>query len=622
MTIDSESQYLRWSVPVPVFGSSYRDIVLGLKVKDLQISYIEAIIVTLEQTIGRRFYSTSEVFTPAELDQLCRSTILPPTTSIVKDHDSDGERDIMKWKLKERLLESEGSCRLVLEVKTWDGAPSDYGSIEVHFVETHSDSRSFYLNDPSYGEHRPFLYSLDTMNTGLPEMDGLFAGTKFVHSYVYSKEGTHLAIDLRSKAGRFIQLWQFRPLPAARAATATTTKTTKTAAVAPDSQVFSDPIRDISHLMDNWTMEEQGKETGTEEKEFRPMVIAWMYFADRDEELPIDLALSFDGTQLAILDRSGLYNQQRGERQGEEEEEEEDKEEEDQESCTAVYRYSPENVGTGEFPPEATAGSGFVRVNVGETCPGFVGFSGRAEFHIIATTDQNLKEELLVACDGVTIEIYSVFGVWSHLRTIVIDPVENSPSHRRDVNVALFKLLRGKYLVLVDAEGTKVSTWDIEAGVEVSSCTTFSPFETWCLRHTATASRDGKLIVVPGVKSVGVFETTTWKVVGWYRFPNVGARDFVGEALLIRNDTQIIVSIDWDEHPLHQRNRGYVIDLASMKVMERYVAAGNDNFEVLPMGKDCEEEGQLILSVGNSSASVFRFEDRLLLAPQASRDDE
>lgn len=70
------------------------------------------------------------------------------TTNNTTTHYSDyyGDHGIMKWKLKERLLESEGELYVAMEVKTWDGAPPDYGSIEIYWVETHINSRAFYQN--------------------------------------------------------------------------------------------------------------------------------------------------------------------------------------------------------------------------------------------------------------------------------------------------------------------------------------------------------------------------------------------------------------------------------------------------------------------------------------------
>jgi hypothetical protein len=58
--------------------------------------------------------------------------------------DHVAEQAIMKWRLKERLLESEGEFSMAIEIKTWDGAPLYYGSIEIYWVETHIDARAFY----------------------------------------------------------------------------------------------------------------------------------------------------------------------------------------------------------------------------------------------------------------------------------------------------------------------------------------------------------------------------------------------------------------------------------------------------------------------------------------------
>ncbi|KAF9095471.1 hypothetical protein BGX23_000435 [Mortierella sp. AD031] len=580
ITIDSRTKYTKWNIPVPQLSKSYFDIVLGIKVKDLQLKYIEAVIVTIEQTIGRRLYYKAEVFTPQDLEQLCATTSTTPNSSRPKSVESE-DGDIMKWKLKEQLLASEGLFHAAIEVKTWNGAPTNHGSIELYFVETHVDSRSVYQNDPFYREHQPCIFSIDVNNTGRPEIDSLAERPNFVDSYVFSREGAHLAVDVLSKSGRFVLLYQIRELSA------------------------SDPrcITQFDTILSR-TQEKQ------EDKRFSPMVVAWMYFSKKVEAQSVDLALSFDGTQLAVLDK--VSSSPGGNVGGEGKD--------DYECCTAVYRYSPKSIGTGEFPPEATVGSGFVRVNVTETCPGLIGFAGRAEFHIVATKDQNLKDELLVACDGVTIDIYSVFGVWSHLRTIVLDPAPNDCVYRRNVFAALFKQLRGKYVILVDARGSKVTTWDIEKGIEVASSTMFSALEMWALSHIANVSRDGSLIAIPGKQHIGIYETTSWRVVGWYKFPDIAQREFVGEGQFIRNDTQFMVAIESDDQPFYRKNRGYVIDLATMAVVELYVSSGSDIFRALPT-KDCRED-QLILGIGNSSACAFRLEGRLLLAPRPSEDDD
>lgn len=62
------------------------------------------------------------------------------------DSDEDAALGIMKWKIKEQLLQSEGAFHAAIEVKTWEGASRDFGTIEIHFVETHSNARRYYLH--------------------------------------------------------------------------------------------------------------------------------------------------------------------------------------------------------------------------------------------------------------------------------------------------------------------------------------------------------------------------------------------------------------------------------------------------------------------------------------------
>lgn len=472
------------------------------------------------------------------------------------------------------------------------------------------------------------MYKLAVDNTGRPEIDNHGVGTMLVESYVYSKQGAYVLVSVRTKPGVIIQLWQIRYLPS------------------------SDP-RHVPQL-DNLSLKERDSE-----KEFRPKMVAWMYLADVPESRSIDVVLSYDGTQLAIVDENVPVQGEGEERQqveiggeetaeaerrdgeesvetgrdeggetaaeeegrgGEKEKEKVERGKKESESWTAFYKFSPDIIGTGDTPVGATSGSGLVRLNVEKTCPGLVNFFGRSEFHIVATTDQDVKDEILVACDGVTIEVYSVFGEWSHIRTIVVDPTRNSPSFRRNVFAALFKQLRGKYMLLVDAGGTEVTTWNIETGEAVASSTRFGVSEFWALRHLANVTRDGRLVAVPGHQRLEIYETATWDMVGWYQFPDVGYGEFVSEGLFIRGDSHIMVTVDSEQRPFYRNNRGFIIDLGDMSVVEYYASAGHGRFELLP--KMDPEEEQLFLAVDTSSACVFSMEGRLFMAPPPPRQSD
>jgi hypothetical protein len=49
-------------IPVPRHGRAYRDIVLGVKVNDLQLANIEAIVVSVDQAVKGKVLFTCEVY--------------------------------------------------------------------------------------------------------------------------------------------------------------------------------------------------------------------------------------------------------------------------------------------------------------------------------------------------------------------------------------------------------------------------------------------------------------------------------------------------------------------------------------------------------------------------------
>ncbi|KAF9926743.1 hypothetical protein FBU30_003737 [Linnemannia zychae] len=562
MVIDYMTKYTKWSIPVSPKVHKYRDVVLGLQVKDLKISHIEAIIISFDQIVNEKFLFTCEVITPVELQQMCAPL------STLKSIGSDNT--ILKWKLKERFIGSDWPSNVTIEVKTWEGAPPDYGAINIQWVESHTNVLKYYQN------------AVD--KTGHPEIDDICPGTKLVESYVYSKQGSHLLLSVRTMSALIVQLWQIRPLSAS------------------DSR----SVPQFGTL----SLEEID-----EDKMFCPKVVAWVYFDSVPKHKSIDLILSHEGTLLAIVDENVVHDSDNGS-DNESGNTAEDKK--DSMSWTTFYKFRPDILGTGKIPEGASGGSGLEKIDIPETCPGLSNFYGRAEFHITATKDPDVKDELLVACDGVTIDVYSVFGEWNHIRSIVIDSMKTALKFRRNVFAALFKQLRGNIMLLVNAEGTEVTTWNIETGKAVSSSTNFDPSEFWSLRHIANVTRDGRLVAVPGQRKIVIYETATWDVVGWYQFPRVGDRDYVSEGLFVNNDKEIMVSVDSDERLFYQGNRGYVISLENMAIKELYASVGHGRFELLP--KMHPEEEPLFLAVDTTGASVFRMEGRLLMAPQKLND--
>ncbi|KAG0003354.1 hypothetical protein BGZ65_001781, partial [Modicella reniformis] len=94
-----------------------------------------------------------------------------------------------------------------------------------------------------------------------------------------------------------------------------------------------------------------------------------------------------------------------------------------------------------------------------QTCVQLKGYCGFGRFHFTTTTGQNLEDELLITCDGKTVDIYTVFGTWCQIRTIefsVSDPIP------------LINSLCGKYFAW-SSENT-VLICDLESGRASIQC--------------------------------------------------------------------------------------------------------------------------------------------------------
>ncbi|KAF9289370.1 hypothetical protein BGZ68_009484 [Mortierella alpina] len=88
------------------------------------------------------------------------------------------------------------------------------------------------------------------------------------------------------------------------------------------------------------------------------------------------------------------------------------------------------------------------------------------KFHIIADKDPDVKDELFVICDGVSVTIYSIHGQWNHVRTIWLMGIETGV----DKHVTEHRLIdgiRSKYFSWTDSDGTLIIC-DLETGLLVS----------------------------------------------------------------------------------------------------------------------------------------------------------
>ncbi|KAG0208473.1 hypothetical protein BGX33_006231, partial [Mortierella sp. NVP41] len=282
-------------------------------------------------------------------------------------------------------------------------------------------------------------------------------------------------------------------------------------------------------------------------------------------------------------------------------------------SNTAFYRCDVNHTD----PPEgAVAGSGFVRNHIEQKCPKLTGYSGKAQFHIVNTQSQDVTDELFVTCDGATIEVYGVYPNWQHLRSIFLNQAPKGFDFDASVKQDLLHLLRGRFLVLKDPDATYVSTWDIEQGSRISSFTQLTTNQISAVNKISTMSTDGRLIAIPGQRHVDVFLTATWTLVGIYVFQDFGPTDRIGNVRFIRNDTHIIVSTASEGFRFYRNNRGFVLNIETMSVVERYISEGSSSFWLTTDHPTNPE----VFYVRDPQISLLNLEDRIVQSPFKMRE--
>ncbi|KAF9085329.1 hypothetical protein BGX23_009721 [Mortierella sp. AD031] len=103
--------------------------------------------------------------------------------------------------------------RLTMEIRSKQGVPSGYGSIELHHFEILKNSQAFYKDDLMYREHRSFISSVDLYRAGCLYLDTELDGPQTVTDYAISEQGSHVLVSTIAGNHRFLQLWNIKDPP-------------------------------------------------------------------------------------------------------------------------------------------------------------------------------------------------------------------------------------------------------------------------------------------------------------------------------------------------------------------------------------------------------------------------
>ncbi|KAH7057836.1 hypothetical protein BKA57DRAFT_531159 [Linnemannia elongata] len=559
VNITASKKLTKWKIPLPpeLVKGTLHDIVLGVSTQKVNLDAIESILIRLEESAGDFQGSESEVIKPHELKRLSASDGLYVDKNSEKEaHGQEAERDItvFRWKLFNQSHGLDNGVSISVEINTWPELPLEYGSLDLHFVELCADSTALYKADPFFREHCPHSsWLVDVNRSGCPDYDSLTKLPKQVRCSSYSGDGRFAAIKTLAGDNEFLEVWDLM-----------------------DYEVAT-------------VLGGDGSE-GTEKfmvKPHRATPVAWIPIPKRDT----DISISWDGSFVAVMETEKP------------EATEDDKEDPPPvyQSMFTVYKCSRNGNGASEKPCSRMS---LVRHDVGRTCPGLRNYIGDGVFHMIDNSNPHPKDELFVACDGITINIYSTFEDWNLQRSIVMDSAFASRCEHFDMACTMSKQLRGRYLVTTN--DTVAFTFDIDLGTLVSFSTAVPRVQVVYMNYYSSVSADGLLVAIPGYRHVDVYRTQTWTLQGSYVFDEVEPDERVVHVTFTDSDRLLYVMVGLNERRLWHRRPGYILDVERGSVVGRVAPDGSNSVRSARL--DGSDQG--LIMRGYTKLWYMRLEDR------------
>ncbi|KAF8970263.1 hypothetical protein BGZ46_010537 [Entomortierella lignicola] len=195
-----------------------------------------------------------------------------------------------------------------------------------------------------------------------------------------------------------------------------------------------------------------------------------------------------------------------------------------------------------------------------KSCGGLAGFYGEAKFHIIDTKNPKLENQLFITCDGISVDIYNVYGAWSHVVNVqlsVVRPVglEKYGLENQSFAKNLIDNIQGKYFTWARDESQSY-IWDIEARSLASVVTSPKGKDP----TVAAFSSDESMVAIFQGGFIGTYLTATGTAHGKY---SIHYKRQVSRLTFIRNDSQIMV--DLSDHEGNYES-GYILDIAASTI--------------------------------------------------------
>ncbi|KAF9131284.1 hypothetical protein BGW39_002013 [Mortierella sp. 14UC] len=484
---------------------------------------------------------------------------------------------------------------MVIEIKTWNDMPSDYGTFKLHSVDLNYDARQYFKNSKAnitqlpFGTHLLMMSTSGTINTlqlwdlrdptdvqaavTAPSADSIDSKSRRSSISAEAKPTEKEPRPSTESSGRNIAV-----PPLLESAPVTSLSEDKSILTRSSLNGPSDPPADDEPPNDTTV---DFPQVHMPKEPYPISLLPWMNFPQADAMT--DYSLSADGTQIVIQD--------------------------DYKSLSQTLRYTPN--GAHRLSADLSTGFGFAPLDIGDCWSTLKNFIGIADFHITDANATDVTNELFFTYDGAAVEVYSVFRRWSHVRTIVIEPSLHPITEYVNTYSALDRQLCGKYFVVENADQSQVTTWDVEEGRRVSFITNLQNEQYYALSNFTAVSKDGTLIAIPGKRFVSFYRTLTWTLIGTCFLDEIDSDDQITDTWFVNGDSQLIVSVASGGNQMHLKNMDFIIDV-KMKADGRFVAAGSD---IALRARTLATDDQLLAWVGDTTLEVVRCQDRVLYSP-------
>ncbi|KAF9989945.1 hypothetical protein BGZ75_004333 [Mortierella antarctica] len=204
-------------------------------------------------------------------------------------------------------------------------------------------------------------------------------------------------------------------------------------------------------------------------------------------------------------------------------------------------------------------------------CKRLHNFGGGAKFHITAAENQDVRNELYIACTGREVQIYSVHGRWRLLRTITLLPLAADLHSETLFSWGVIERLQGRFFPWYDNANNDLAVWDLEEGAVVSyfakkgPCTVFTMHED----DITGLSKDGSTLAFYRQGEITTYRMATGTLLGSCLLPP-GYED-VTDVKFIRKDSQILLCARAQDEDYGAGNLGLVLDVATLSVEDRFV---------------------------------------------------